>query len=236
MGTPVVTGLLGGSFNPAHGGHRRITLFAAEALGLDETWWLVSPGNPLKPKAGMAPLKARLLSARRQARRARIVPTGIEQRLGTRYTVDTLAALIRRYPKRRFVWLMGSDNLAQLHRWKDWRRIARTMPIAVIARPGYDGEAMTSPAMAWLRRYHVPAASFRKRGQWSAPALVLLRFDPDYRSATAIRRANAGWAEALLGQGSLGQDVPGNGSKGAHEPLPVRDRLTFRMIRPEATA
>ena len=216
MSNPVLTGLLGGSFNPAHGGHRRITLFAAGALGLDETWWLVSPGNPLKPQAGMAPLKARLLSARKQARRARIVPTAIEQRLGTRYTVDTLEKLVRRYPNRRFVWLMGSDNLAQLHRWKDWRRIARTMPIAVIARPGYDDKAMASPAMAWLRRYIVPAASIRKRGQWSAPALVLLRFDPDYRSATAIRRANAGWAEALLGK---------------DRQAPARDRLTFRSIR-----
>lgn len=223
---PVVTGLLGGSFNPAHGGHRRITLFAAQALGLDETWWLVSPGNPLKPRAGMAPLATRMLSARRQARRARIVPTAIEQRLGTRYTVDTLARLVRRYPKRRFVWLMGSDNLAQLHQWKDWRRIARTMPIAVIARPGYDGAAMASPAMAWLRRYRVPAASIRKRGQWSAPALVLLRFDPDHRSATAIRRADAGWAEALLKQGPDGTDRRAR----------VRDRLTFRTLRHEARA
>lgn len=226
MSRPVLTGLLGGSFNPAHGGHRRITLFAAGALGLDETWWLVSPGNPLKPKAGMAPLAARLLSARRQARRARIVPTTIEQRLGTRYTVDTLAKLVRRYPRRRFVWLMGSDNLAQLHQWKDWRRIARTMPIAVIARPGYDGKAMASPAMAWLRRYRVTAASIRKRGQWSAPALVLLRFDPDHRSATAIRRANAGWAEALLKQGPDGTDREAR----------VRDRLTFRTLRHEARA
>jgi nicotinate-nucleotide adenylyltransferase len=223
---PQLTGLLGGSFNPAHGGHRRITLFAAQALGLDETWWLVSPGNPLKPQAVMAPLKARLLSARAQARRAPIVPTAIERQLGTRYTVDTLAKLVRRYPKRRFVWLMGADNLAQLHRWKDWRRIARTMPIAVIARPGYDADAMTSPAMAWLRRYRVPAASIRKRGQWSAPALVLLRFDPDHRSATAIRRAHAGWAEALLGPGS----------EQTHGEAPVRDRLTFRSIRSRGKA
>jgi nicotinate-nucleotide adenylyltransferase len=220
------TGLLGGSFNPAHGGHRRITLFALEALALDEAWWLVSPGNPLKPQAGMAPLNARLLSARQQARRAPIVPTTIEQRLGTRFTVDTLQKLVRRYPKRRFIWLMGSDNLAQLHRWKDWRRIARTMPIAVIARPGYDASAMASPAMAWLRRYIVPAASIRKRGQWSAPALVLLRFDPDHRSATAIRRAHAGWAEELLGEDGNGRNHRG----------PVRDRLTFRIVRSEEDA
>ncbi|WP_069311074.1 nicotinate-nucleotide adenylyltransferase [Porphyrobacter sp. LM 6] len=223
---PHLTGLLGGSFNPAHGGHRRVSLFAAQALGLDEVWWLVSPGNPLKPRAGMAPLAARLRSAQKQARRAPIVPTAIEQALGTRYTVDTLARLVRRYPKRRFVWLMGSDNLAELHRWKDWRRIARTMPIAVIARPGYDAAAMASPAMAWLRRYVVSAASIRKRGQWSAPALVLLRFDPDHRSATAIRRAHAGWAEDILGAGS--GDRPRNAL--------VRDRLTFRSIRPEEDA
>ena len=122
------------------------------------------------------------------------MPTAIERQLGTRYTVDTLAKLVRRYPKRRFVWLMGADNLAQLHRWKDWRRIARTMPIAVIARPGYDGAALASPAMAWLRRYRVSAASFRTRGEWSAPALVILRFDPDPRSATAIRRADPDWS------------------------------------------
>lgn len=213
---PQFTGLLGGSFNPAHGGHRRISLFAMEALGLDAVWWLVSPGNPLKPRAGMAPLAARLRSAQQQARRARIVPTAIERALGTRYTADTLAKLVRRYPKRQFIWLMGADNLAELHRWKDWRRIARTMPIAVIARPGYDAHAMTSPAMAWFRRYRVSAASIRKRGQWSAPALVLLRFDPDHRSATAIRRADEDWAEAILSK---------------NRNMTVRDRLTFRSIR-----
>ncbi len=211
-GIPVRTGLLGGSFNPAHGGHRRVTQFTIDALRLDQAWWLVSPGNPLKSRKGMASLDARLKSANAQAKRSRIVPTAIEQQLGTRFTLDTLRALKRRYPKREFVWLMGSDNLAQFHRWKAWRDIARTMPIAVIARPGYNRMAMASPAMAWLRRYTVSAASFRKRGRWSAPALVLLRFDPDPRSATAIRRANADWAAQYSDRSA-------------------RDRLTFRRIQ-----
>src|SRR5690606_16809438 len=154
------TGLLGGSFNPAHGGHRAITLFAVQALGLDEAWWLVSPGNPLKPKAGMAPLRARFLSAREMARQAPIRVTAIERELGTVFTVDTLRALKRRYPRRRFIWLMGADNLAQLHLWKDWQSIAAEMPIAVIARPGYDDDALASPAMAWLRPYRLTAAEF----------------------------------------------------------------------------
>jgi nicotinate-nucleotide adenylyltransferase len=155
------------------------------------------------------------------ARRAPIVPTAIEQQLGTRYTVDTLRKLKQRYPKREFVWIMGSDNLAQFHRWKSWRTIARLMPIAVVARPGYDAAAMTSPAMAWLRRYSVSAAGFCKTGRWSAPALVLLRFDPDARSATAIRRGDADWASKYASK-----------SGGA----PVRDRLTFRKIQEDRGA
>ena len=188
-----LTGLLGGSFNPAHRGHRRISLFALDKLGLDEVWWLVSPGNPLKPVAGMAPLAARVAAARHQARRAPIRATAIERELGTRYTVETLRALLRRYPGRRFVWLMGSDNLAQFHRWKDWRGIARLMPIAVIARPGYDGAAMASPAMAWLGRYRRRPEALNDPARRSAPALYLLRFDPDPRSATAIRSADPHW-------------------------------------------
>lgn len=207
-------GLLGGSFNPAHGGHRRISLFAQQALGLDAVWWLVSPGNPLKPKAGMAPLTARLASAMNQARRAPILPTAIERELGTVYTVDTLRALRQRYPQVDFVWLMGSDNLAQLHRWRDWRRLARTMPIAVIARPGYDGRAAASPAAAWLGRYRRSAASLKHRAGWSAPALIHLRFDPDPRSATAIRRADPNWAERSAAR-------------------PVRDPLTHHPVNPD---
>ena len=194
-----LTGLLGGSFNPAHGGHRAISLAAMRALGLDEIWWLVSPGNPLKPREGMAPLAARVRSARRQARRAPIRVTAIEHELGTRYTIDTLRALKRRYPKRRFVWLMGADNLAQMHLWKDWRNIAREMPIAVIARPGYNAKALASPAMAWLRRYRLPATCLKNRKEWSAPALIELRFDPDPRSATSLRQADPDWARRSAG-------------------------------------
>ena len=180
-------------------------------MGLDEVWWLVSPGNPLKPVAGMAPLPVRVKSAMWQARRAPIRVTAIERELGTRYTVDTLRALQRRYPRREFVWLMGADNLAQFHQWKDWRGIARALPIAVIARPGYDAAAVAGPAMAWLRRHRVDAAAFRNRDQWSAPSLVILRFDPDPRSATAIRRADPEWA-------------------GRYSQVPPRDQLTFRPI------
>ena len=192
------TGILGGSFNPAHSGHRRISLQAIRVLGLDELWWLVSPGNPLKESAhDMAPLAARLASARRQARRSPIVPTAIEARLGTRYTAETLAKLIRLYPNRRFIWLMGADNLAQFHRWRDWRKIARMVPIAVIARPGYDAAALKAPAMGWLRRFVRRGAGTQNRTMWSPPALVLLRFRPDPSSATRVRALSPDWPSSL---------------------------------------
>ncbi|MXO75473.1 nicotinate-nucleotide adenylyltransferase [Altererythrobacter aerius] len=195
------TGLLGGSFNPAHRGHRAISLAAIAELGLDEVWWLVSPGNPLKPAAGMAPLEARFTSALEQARRAPIRVTAIERELGTRYTADTLRALRRRFPARQFVWLMGADNLAQFDQWRDWRGIARSMPIAVFARPGYYRQATASHAAAWLRRFSATASSLKHSRRWSAPALAYLDHDPDPISATAIRRADPDWASRLSGTG-----------------------------------
>lgn len=186
-------GLLGGSFNPAHRGHRAITLAAIRALALDEVWWLVSPGNPLKPAEGMAPFAARLASAKAMARRAPIRASDIEVRLGTLYTVDTLHAIVERHPETRFIWLMGADNLGEFHLWRDWRRIAATVPIAVIARPGYDDAALAAPAMGWLRRYQRPACQAKVWTEWSVPALVLLRFRPDPTSATQLRAADPAW-------------------------------------------
>jgi nicotinate-nucleotide adenylyltransferase len=188
-------GLLGGSFNPAHRAHRRISLAARDALGLDEIWWLVSPGNPLKPAKGMAPLADRFASALEMARRAPIRVTAIERELGTVYTADTLSSLVRRYPQHRFIWLMGADNLGQLHRWRDWRNMSRTMPIAVATRPGYDAGALKAPAWGWLRRFVRPVAMARDWTLWRPPALVLLNLPPDPTSATAIRAANPDWHE-----------------------------------------
>jgi len=188
-------GLLGGSFNPAHRAHRRISLAALDMLGLEEVWWLVSPGNPLKPKKGMAPLPARFTAARAMARHAPIRVTAIERELGTIYTAETLAALVRRFPQHRFVWLMGADNLAQFHHWRDWRSIARTMTIAVATRPGYDAGALMAPAWGWLRRFVRPVAMAKEWTSWRPPALVLLNSPPDPTSATAIRAANPDWHE-----------------------------------------
>jgi nicotinate-nucleotide adenylyltransferase len=204
-------GILGGSFNPAHGAHRSVSLFALKALGLDEVWWLVSPGNPLKAAEGMASLPARFASAAKQARRSPICPTVIERNLGTRYTVDTLHKLVRRYPKHDFIWLMGGDNLLQFGQWRNWRGIARIMPIAVVARPSYNSIAHGSVAMAWLRRFVRPARQSRHWTDWRPPALVLLRFRPDPRSATLLRRADPLWHRKF-------------------DDRPVRDTLTRQLI------
>src|SRR5256885_143672 len=187
-------GLLGGSFNPAHRGHRHISLQAIRALGLDEVWWLVSPGNPLKEGAkDMAPFEARLASARRMAKRGRIRASDFEQHEGTRFTIDTVRRLKRRHPEHRFVWLLGSDTLPNFHKWRDWRGLARELPIAVIRRPGYDSAAHAACAMGWLRRFVHPSSQARHWTDWSAPAITFLRLPPDPTSATAIRAHNPHW-------------------------------------------
>lgn len=196
----IKTGLLGGSFNPAHGGHRAISLNAMKALGLDEMWWLVSPGNPLKPAKGMAPLSARLASAQSAAKRSPIKATAIERELGTRYTVDTLEKLQRLYPNRQFIWIMGADNLQIFPKWREWRRIAKLMPIAVVARPSYNGRTHAALAMGWLRRFVRPVDQKKYWTEWRPPALVFLRFSPDARSATTIRQANPRWLEQHAGR------------------------------------
>ena len=187
-------GLLGGSFNPAHRGHRHISIEAMRALGLDEVWWLVSPGNPLKEGANdMAPFEARLASARLLARNAPIHVSDFEQREGTRFTVDTVRRLKQRNPKDRFIWLLGSDTLPNFHFWRDWRGLAREVPIAVIRRPGYDSAAHAARAMGWLKRFVHPSSQARRWTEWSAPAILILRLSPDPTSATAIRAQDPCW-------------------------------------------
>ena len=163
-------------------------------LGLDEVWWLVSPGNPLKEGADdMAPFEARFASARRTAPRGRVRASDFEQREGTRYTVESVRRLKRRHPKHRFIWLLGSDTLRNFHLWRDWRGLARELPIAVIRRPGYDSAARAALAMGWLRRFVHPSRQARHWTDWSVPAILFLRLPPDDTSATAIRALDPKW-------------------------------------------
>lgn len=185
-------GLLGGSFNPAHPGHLHLSHMCIRALGLDRVWWLVSPQNPLKPATDMAPLAARLASACALVEKSgdpRIAVTDVETRLGTRFTVDTLAALKAHHPDTRFVWLMGADNLIQLPRWRHWRRIVEEVPIAVYPRPGFTLKARLSPAASMLRPATLDASDAQLLPGLAPPALVFLEGREHKASATAIRAA-----------------------------------------------
>ncbi len=181
-------GLLGGSFNPAHDGHRHISLMALKQLRLHEVWWLVSPQNPLKSAAGMASFAERLAGAKALAKHPKIHVSDIEARLDTRYTIDTLRALRRRCGDTRFVWIMGADNLAQMPRWRDWTSIFETVPIAVFARPTYSLPALAGKV---VRRY----ARYRSRERAAAafalkrpPAWIFLHARLHSASATNIRK------------------------------------------------
>ena len=183
-------GLLGGSFNPAHEGHRHIAELALKQLGLDEVWFLVSPGSPLKPNKGMAPLRDRMASARAQANRPGLRVTAIEQALATRFTADTLAALTRRFPRLHFVWLMGADNLAQIPRWDRWKKLFRTMPIAVFARSSYSTKALAGKAAHRFSAARVrPRHGAGRLAEKGPPAWVFLHTRLHPASASAIRAA-----------------------------------------------
>ena len=184
-------------------------MHAIRTLALDEVWWLVSPANPLKASAkDMAPFEARLASARRTARGAPIRVSDFEQQTGTRYTVDTVKRLRRRYLSNQFIWLMGNDTLPNFHKWRDWRGLARMVPIAVISRPGYDSAAHAARAMGWLRRFVRPSRQARQWTEWSAPAILMLRLPPDPTSATAIRALDPNWHGRMRLRGSSAPTLP----------------------------
>ena len=193
-GRRVRIGLLGGSFNPAHPGHWHVADMARHVLRLDEVWLLVSPGNPLKPKAGMAPFAERLDSARRIADGRRVIAADVEARLGLRETERTLGRLKQLFPRARFVWIMGADNMIQLPRWRRWRKLARGTPMAVLPRPGYTRRALDGAAAAALRHHRRPcrallADASRGKGGHAPWCMVPAREHP--ASATAIRALRA---------------------------------------------
>lgn len=185
-------GLYGGSFNPAHEAHRAASLLALKKLRLDRVWWLVTPGNPLKDNRALPPLAERLAQARAVADHPALLPTGLEAGLGTRYSHDTVAALVRRYPAVHFVWLMGADNLAAFHRWQHWRDIAALVPFAVIDRPGCTFPAMASPAATALARWRVPENEAAGLATMRPPAWVFLHGLKSPLSSTRIRQAGEG--------------------------------------------
>lgn len=181
-----VIGLLGGSFDPPHPGHVHITREALRRFGLDRVWWLVSPGNPLKTN-GPAPIERRVAAATRMLTDPRVVVTDIEARIGTRYTAETLEHLFRLYPRNRFVWLMGADNLAQFHRWDRWEWIMTHVPVGVLARTGQRMQARISPAAARYDRWRIPASASHMLGRARPPAWCFVNVPMVDISSSAIR-------------------------------------------------
>ena len=182
-------GLYGGSFNPAHGGHVHVAQTALVRLALDRVIWLVSPQNPLKSKRETAALARRIAEARRLARGPRMVVSDIEARLGARYTIDTLRRLQAQFPGVHFVWIMGADSLAGLHRWKSWAEILRRVPVAVVDRPGVGLSARLSVAARRFAHARRPEREARRLPFLAPPAWMFLTAPHDPRSSTALRRA-----------------------------------------------
>ena len=189
-------GLLGGSFNPAHDGHLEMSLYALKQMKLDQVWWLVSPQNPLKTGKDMAPLVKRVASAKHLAVHPKLLVTTLEVDMGTRYTADTLRQLKRRFPKTRFVWLMGADNLKQIPKWQDWEKIFSLVPVAVFRRPSYPaGRGLGKAAIRFDDAWYSPTQGKKvaRISPKSLPAWIILDNKLNYSSATKIRKENPSW-------------------------------------------
>lgn len=180
-------GIMGGTFNPPHEGHRIVAETAVKRLGLDQLWWLVTPGNPLKSNGGLPPLAERMAAARPLALGPRMRITSFEAELGTPYTAATLAFLKRRHPNVRFVWVMGADNLASFDRWQHWQSIAETMPICVVDRPGWRFKALASTAAQRFTNNRIPETAARSLPALAPPTWTFLTSRLSGLSSTALR-------------------------------------------------
>jgi nicotinate-nucleotide adenylyltransferase len=182
-------GLFGGSFNPVHDGHRLVALQCLKRLALDRVWILVSPGNPLKDHSELAPLGDRVAAASALMVHPQIDVTGFEAAHSFRYTYETLDYLVAAEPGARFVWIMGADSLLTFDRWERWEEIARTMPIAVYARPGSTFRATRSRAAVALAEFRLPEDKAAILAESAPPAWIYLRGVMSAQSSTAIRKS-----------------------------------------------
>lgn len=180
-------GIMGGTFNPPHEGHRIVAETAVKRLRLDQLWWVVTPGNPLKNNGGLPPLEGRMRAAKPFARGPRMKITGFEEDLGTPYTAATLAFLKQRYPSVRFVWVMGADNLATFDRWQHWQSIAATLPIAVVDRPGWRLKSQAGRAATTLMSSRIPERDAARLPDLEPPAWTFLTSKLSGLSSTALR-------------------------------------------------
>jgi nicotinate-nucleotide adenylyltransferase len=217
-------GLLGGSFNPAHEGHRHVSLEALRRLGLDEVWWLVSPQNPLKSGDGMEPLVTRLARAKQVAAHPRIRVEAPELPLGTRYTLDTVQALKQAYRQAHFVWLIGADILPQLVHWRGWRELFGTVPIAAFARPGWSHAALLSAAPRAFARYRIDAGQARRLAACAPPAWCFIPSRLDSHSATAIRAVQPKRSRAK------GKTISDQNSSAGGRALPDRSKAVEQQL------
>jgi nicotinate-nucleotide adenylyltransferase len=181
-------GLFGGSFNPAHRGHMMVALYALKRLRLDFVWWLVSPQNPLKDTKETGEYAGRLAYTRRIAKHPRFVVTDLEKQIASRNTAKTLRELANAMGQAHFVWIMGADSFGDLDRWRNWTKIAGTLPLAILARPGYSMRALGGQAANRYNKYRVPNEQANVLAKRQAPAWVFISMPLRKESSTAIRR------------------------------------------------
>jgi nicotinate-nucleotide adenylyltransferase len=184
----MAVGLFGGSFNPPHEGHLLVAEIALRRLGLDQLWWMVTPGNPLKSRTELASLADRIAMSERLIENPRIKLTAFEKTLGGAYTADTLASVKAKNPQARFVWIMGADSLSTFHLWQKWRDIASTFPIAVVDRPGSTLSFLSSKMARTFDHARIDEDDAGTLWKRRPPAWTFIHGPRSTLSSTALRK------------------------------------------------
>jgi len=180
-------GLLGGSFNPAHKGHIYVSDLALKIFNLNQVWWLVTPQNPLKENAQKGTYDFRLSTANKLKKSYKIKVLSLEYNIGTKFSYDTIKVLKKSLPNINFFWIIGADNLCDMHLWYKWKKIFRLCPVVVFNRPGYTKKALFSKTAHFFWSNKVDSNKIRVCKNYSLPLWTFVNKRMVNHSSSAIR-------------------------------------------------
>ena len=179
-------GILGGTFDPPHEGHLFISKFAKIKLDVGEVWWIVTTTNPLKKNK--IDYIERLKKVKKFLTNQHIKVLEIKDLSKNIYTVDLLEYLFKKFPQKKFVWLMGSDSLANFHLWRDWKKIFYNIPIAIFDRPPYSLSISKAKAILYFKEDRINSKLSRNLKFMKPPKWLFLTGLTNLQSSTKIRQ------------------------------------------------
>ena len=178
---------MGGTFDPPHNGHIFISKYAILRLNLKEVWWVVTFSNPFKKQSSS--YKKRILFTKRFLRSTNIKLLEINNN-DNKYAIDTIVYLKKKFKQKKFIWLMGTDNLKNLHLWKDWKNFFYNIPIAIFDRPSYSFNITKSKALLFFRKARIKNNFVKKSDLLLPPKWVFVSGMKKNQSSSDLRKVH----------------------------------------------